>query len=460
MTTINLPIDDIRTDGGTQTRAEINLFVVKDYSELMQAGVKFPPVDAMFDGENYWLVDGFHRYNAACDAEIDSIAANVTDGTRRDAQLAAARANEMHGLRRTNADKRRAVLMFLNDDEWKSWSDNAIAEACRVSQPFVSSVRSKLITDISSPPQKRIGRDGKKRKVKRKSRAKPKAAKPASKATSTTSTAAHATTTEQTDEAPVDTVLVNDAAAVELVNKAAPMPVNETAVEGEVDDDTDTDELIVETQPKRSDEWYTPRKYVDAARKAMGGIDLDPASNDVAQRTVKAGTYYTADDDGLTKDWAGNVFLNPPFRTDLIKQFVAKLVASVKSGDVEQAVLLTHNSTDTTWWHEAAAASSAICFTRGRISFCTADGEPGSPTSGHTFFYFGERVESFVEAFERFGFITRNSNHDTGPFCIGEEIVAVKTRVRRWPDEHAERTVEGLRGLADEIEQRSTEAVA
>jgi DNA repair exonuclease SbcCD ATPase subunit len=53
-------------------------------------------------------------------------------------------ANAKHGARRTNADKRHAVLMALEDEEYKRLSDHEIAELCRVTQPFVSKIRKEL----------------------------------------------------------------------------------------------------------------------------------------------------------------------------------------------------------------------------------------------------------------------------------------------------------------------------
>ena len=138
----------------------------------------------------------------------------------------------------------------------------------------------------------------------------------------------------------------------------------------------------------------------------MGGIDLDPASNAAAQKIVKATKYYTARNDGLTKDWAGRVFLNPPYKMPLIRQFVSKLLESVEAGEVSQAVLLTNNSTDTLWWHAAAKLAGVFCFTRGRISFYNAAGEHASPTNGQTLFYFGEDVSAFTSNFPQFGIIS------------------------------------------------------
>jgi phage N-6-adenine-methyltransferase len=150
-------------------------------------------------------------------------------------------------------------------------------------------------------------------------------------------------------------------------------------------------------------EWYTPEKYLAAARKVMGSIDLDPASSKKAQKTVNAATYYTAADDGLSKSWAGTVFLNPPYKMPLIEQFCFKLCDEYESKAVTQAVLLVNDNTDTKWWHRAASTASVVCIHRGRISFYNAAGEWSSPTNGQTIFYLGRAVARFTKAFEEFG---------------------------------------------------------
>jgi phage N-6-adenine-methyltransferase len=152
-------------------------------------------------------------------------------------------------------------------------------------------------------------------------------------------------------------------------------------------------------------EWYTPPDVVEDAREVMGAIDLDPASNDTAQQVVRAGTYYTAETDGLAREWRGRVFCNPPYKDGLIDKFVAKLVEEHKAGNVPEAVLLVHSRTDTAWFHEAARAAAAICFTRGRVPFQRPDGSGDAPPIGSVFVYFGDAPERFVAIFGARGLV-------------------------------------------------------
>lgn len=136
-----LNLNAIRIDGGTQSRVEINMEVVGDYAEAIKAGIEFPAVVVFHDGADYWLADGFHRYHAHKQAGKASIGAEVHNGTQRDAVLHSLGANGTHGLRRTNADKRKAVAAMLADAEWSQWSDRKIAEACGVGHPMVAAMR-------------------------------------------------------------------------------------------------------------------------------------------------------------------------------------------------------------------------------------------------------------------------------------------------------------------------------
>lgn len=136
-----LPLQQIKIDGGTQSRVELNESVVADYAEVIRRGDSLPPVVVFFDGSTHWLADGFHRFHAHRTARAEEIEADVRTGARRDAVLFSVGANAHHGLRRTNEDKRRAVQTLLDDAEWSQWSDRQIAEACGVSHPFVAAVR-------------------------------------------------------------------------------------------------------------------------------------------------------------------------------------------------------------------------------------------------------------------------------------------------------------------------------
>lgn len=146
-------------------------------------------------------------------------------------------------------------------------------------------------------------------------------------------------------------------------------------------------------------EGYTPQTYIEYARQVLGGIDCDPASNPIAQKIVNAKQYFTAETNGLDKDWMGRVFLNPPYEHPTIWHFIERLLAQFESGNTTAAILLTNNNTDTLWFHKAASLASAICFTRGRINFYKPDGKISQPTNGQAFFYFGSDVAAFRRVF-------------------------------------------------------------
>ncbi len=146
-------------------------------------------------------------------------------------------------------------------------------------------------------------------------------------------------------------------------------------------------------------ERYTPEVYIEAARKVLGQIDLDPATSSKAQKTVQAAHFFTAKDDGLAQEWFGRVWLNPPYHRDLAPQFIAKLSDELKVGRVKSAIMLTNNSTDTDWFVVALKECAGICFTHGRINFHVPNGPDVLPTQGQAFFYFGDDVKRFEDVF-------------------------------------------------------------
>jgi site-specific DNA-methyltransferase (adenine-specific) len=145
-----LPLKVITLDEQLCSRADgLRQDVIDDYREGVQRGDTFPAVTVFFDGTQYYLVDGYHRYYAHRLEQRESIEAEIHQGSRRDAHLFSAATNQRHGLRRSNADKWKAVHILLEDAEWRTWSDNTIAKHCSVAQSFVSKVRASLISEIS-----------------------------------------------------------------------------------------------------------------------------------------------------------------------------------------------------------------------------------------------------------------------------------------------------------------------
>lgn len=152
-------------------------------------------------------------------------------------------------------------------------------------------------------------------------------------------------------------------------------------------------------------EWYTPESYIIAARDVMGSIDLDPATSFQANERIRAEMIFTEQDNGLNKEWSGNVWLNPPYSQPAIAQFSQKVVDEWNAGAIDAAIVLTHNYTDTAWFHVMATACAAICFTRGRVKFESPDGKQAAPTQGQSFFYFGNDSKKFSKIFSDIGFV-------------------------------------------------------
>jgi ParB-like nuclease domain len=142
----HVPLDAFALGDATQARARLDPAVIAEYAEAMTEGADFPAVVLFREGDLYWIGDGYHRIEAARKVGYKTIKAEVRPGATREALLYACGANTSHGLRRTNADKRKAVDTLLQDEEWGQWSNYQIAKHCGVSDEMVRGRRDSLPT--------------------------------------------------------------------------------------------------------------------------------------------------------------------------------------------------------------------------------------------------------------------------------------------------------------------------
>ena len=159
-----------------------------------------------------------------------------------------------------------------------------------------------------------------------------------------------------------------------------------------------------------TNEWYTPPQYLESVRAVFGAdIDLDPASCENANATVRANHYFTEADDGLARDWFGRVFLNPPYgvaddRESRAGVFCRKAIAEYQAGRVTEAIILV-NSVHAQRW-QAPLYRFAVCFVDHRIRFVAEHGELSpNPTFGNIFVYLGKHRRKFAEVFSKHGHV-------------------------------------------------------
>ena len=152
-------------------------------------------------------------------------------------------------------------------------------------------------------------------------------------------------------------------------------------------------------------EWYTPPEYIESARKVMGGIDCDPASSKIANKTVGADIFYDIEQDGLKQKWGKRVWMNPPYSQPAIADFSEAIASKYESGEVQEACVLCNNATETRWFHRMLSEASAVCFILGRIKFLDPAGNLGAPLQGQVVLYFGKNCGIFNKSFSSFGVV-------------------------------------------------------
>jgi phage N-6-adenine-methyltransferase len=142
-------------------------------------------------------------------------------------------------------------------------------------------------------------------------------------------------------------------------------------------------------------EWLTPPEIVAATIRVMGAIDLDPCAD--VKKNVPAGTHYTEAEDGLSQQWSGRVYMNPPYG-HAIKAWVQRLAEYHECGSVGEAIALLPARTDTAWFRRLRPY--VRCFVTGRLTF---SGHPSPAPFPSAVFYLGSNVQKFLQVFQCLG---------------------------------------------------------
>ena len=365
---------------------------VDEYSELkadIQARGVMVPIEYDEHGN---VLDGHHRLKICFELGITEypkvIRAGMTEAEKR------THARKLNMARRHLTQEQRRGLIREQLRETPEKSDRQIAASLGVTNKTVGAQRRELEETEEIPQFKtNIGADGKERprQVERKPAPPP---EPSKAEPIPEPLKAEPVQQEQAHEPPRPPVSIFN-----------PTPKEEKAVKNPAVVERMRDVGVKEaTLPHVSfnsgnNEWYTPAEYIEAARAVMGSIDLDPASSEIANKVVKAARFFTAETDGLKQEWAGSIWLNPPYSSDLIGKFAQK----VADGGFSQAVVLVNNATETEWFEKIVGVSSAVCFPRSRVKFHKPDGSTGAPLQGQAVLYIGENPKLFVNVFWKFG---------------------------------------------------------
>lgn len=158
--------------------------------------------------------------------------------------------------------------------------------------------------------------------------------------------------------------------------------------------------LINQTSGKY--EYYTPPEIVDAARRTMENIDLDPASSMEANKRVNALHFFTEEDDGLIQKWFGNVWMNHPFGRISNPIWINKMESEYLLKNIIQACCITFACTSEKWFQSLLKRPQ--CFLSPRTNYYLPDGSLlKGVTKGSVVTYFGENVNKFALEFEHLG---------------------------------------------------------
>ena len=142
-------------------------------------------------------------------------------------------------------------------------------------------------------------------------------------------------------------------------------------------------------------EWYTPPEIIEAARKVLGRIDLDPFSSEQANKTVKAVEFYSSD--AFERQWWGNVWMNHPFSRKMNPLCIKKLCDAFEVGEIEEACCITFAATSEKWFQPLH--NYPQCYLVPRTNYYLPDGtKKKGVTKGSVVTYLGSRSRDLVFA--------------------------------------------------------------
>lgn len=325
--------------------------------------------------ENGEILDGHHRLKAWAELRDEGILVPDYPRVVRAGMTEARKRNHVRALniirRHLSKEKRKELWADMRADG-KTYE--AIAEATGVDH---STVLRSVGANAQTQPAVVVGKDGKTYPAKKKKRRKP----------------------PKPPEAPsVSVYAISDRSQASAINKARKTLDSPTAASQHVH------ATIFSSEEK---EYYTPPQYIEAAREVMGGIDLDPASCDAAQEWIRADKYYTVKEDGLTQEWSGKVWLNPPYGKDGNESnqmlWSNRVVEGYLNGSISEAILLVKAALGYHWF-EDLWIDWPTCCARERVSFIRPGFEDkGQSKIGTAFIYFGPHIEKFKSVFTKFG---------------------------------------------------------
>lgn len=118
-------------------------------------------------------------------------------------------------------------------------------------------------------------------------------------------------------------------------------------------------------------EWLTPPELLSK----LGKFDLDPCAP-INRPWEMASNHYTIEDDGLSKEWKGMVWCNPPYG----REAVTWLHKLAEHGN---GIALVFARTETEmFFDEVWNKADALLFIKGRLFFHHVTGERGHTNSG------------------------------------------------------------------------------